>query len=1026
MWKSHPKIDALPTHTPKRRLRAVVGIFFWLANFPAFAAEHRGLVTFNGLPVPGVSVTATQGAKTFSMVTDAQGAYAFADLADGVWTIQLQMQTFSTVKQDVTVASGAPVAQWELKLLPLAEIKAETASAAPAAAAAPTATSANAKRSGRPPPNATNTPTGFQRADLNAASSSASASAAAETSPPSGDSLADQNIADVSQRAADGFLINGTSNNGASSPFAQNAAFGNNRRGPASLYNGNIGMILDNSTLDARTFSLTGQDTPRPAYTHLTGMANFGGPLNIPHLIRNGPNFFIAYQWMRNRNVATQTGLMPTVAERNGILPGLTIAPTQVNPQAAALLTYYPLPNFTGSSSFNYQIPVIGATHQDSMQARLNKTLGRKNQLSGVFALQSTRSDNPNLFGFLDTNSSLGINANANWRHSFTPRFFTNLGFRFSRQAVRITPFFENRLNVSEVAGITGNNQDPVNWGPPTLNFFNGITDLTDALPSFNRNQTAALSLDSLWNHGRHNISFGGDYRKQQFNILSQQDPRGNFTFTGAATGSAFGDFLAGVPDTSSIAFGNADKYLRASSYDAYLADDWRMSPSFTLNAGVRWEYWAPITELYGRLVNLDIASGFTAEVPVLASAPIGPLTGMRYPDSLLRPDKHAFQPRVGFSWRPFAASSTIVRGGYGVYYNTSIYQTIATQMAQQFPLSKSLTGNNAATRLTLADGFIGSPLITPNTFGIDPDFRVGYSQNWQVSMQRDLAGSLQLTATYLGTKGTRGVQEFLPNTYPVGAVNPCPTCPSGFAYMTSNGNSTREAEQIQLRRRLHNGFTATLQYTFAKAIDDAALGGRGTGTAVIAQNWLDLSAERGLSTFDQRHVLSVQGQYTTGMGLGGGTLVNGWRGALFKEWTVTTQITAASGLPLTPVFPVPVIGTGVTGPVRPDYTGASVYAAPSGLFLNPAAYTAPASGQWGNAGRDSITGPSQFGLNASLGRTFRMSDRTSLDLRVDATNALNHVTFPSWNTTVGNAQFGLPNQANAMRDVQTTLRLRF
>jgi hypothetical protein len=219
---------------------------------------------------------------------------------------------------------------------------------------------------------------------------------------------------------------------------------------------------------------------------------------------------------------------------------------------------------------------------------------------------------------------------------------------------------------------------------------------------------------------------------------------------------------------------------------------------------------------------------------------------------------------------------------------------------------------------------------------------------------------------------------------------------------------------------------TATLQYTFSKAIDDAALGGKGTGTPVIAQNWLNLSAERGLSTFDQRHVLTVQGQYTTGMGLGGGTLVNGWKGALFKEWTVTTQINAAGGLPLTPVFPVPVIGTGVTGPVRPDYTRASVYAAPSGLYLNPAAYKAPSTGQWGNAGRDSITGPSQFSLNASLGRTFRMSDRTSVDLRVDATNALNHVTFPSWNTTVGNAQFGLPNQANAMRNVQTTLRFRF
>ena len=113
--------------------------------------------------------------------------------------------------------------------------------------------------------------------------------------------------------------------------------------------------------------------------------------------------------------------------------------------------------------------------------------------------------------------------------------------------------------------------------------------------------------------------------------------------------------------------------------------------------------------------------------------------------------------------------------------------------------------------------------------------------------------------------------------------------------------------------------------------------------------------------------------------------------------------------MPLTPFYLRRVTGTGVTGRIRPEYTGAPLYAAPPGLFLNPAAYTAPPRAQWGNAGRDSITGPGQFSLNASLERTFRMSDRLSLDLRVDATNALNHVTFPSWNTTVGSAQFGLP-----------------
>ncbi len=277
---------------------------------------------------------------------------------------------------------------------------------------------------------------------------------------------------------------------------------------------------------------------------------------------------------------------------------------------------------------------------------------------------------------------------------------------------------------------------------------------------------------------------------------------------------------------------------------------------------------------------------------------------------------------------------------------------------------------------------------------------------------------------------------------------------------MTSGGNASREAGQIQLRRRLHNGLQASVQYTFAKAIDDDALvggsgasgpttgqgagnpgpggspagsaasgaraaGAAGAGQAAIAQNWLNLAAERSLSNFDQRHAVSFQLQYTTGMGVRGGTLLNGWRGALFKQWTFMTQINAGTGLPLTPVYPAPPGGAGVNGTVRPQYTGASLYTA-EGRFLNPSAFTAPPAGQWGNAGRNSITGPAQFAANAALARTFQLNDRFSLDVRFDSTNALNHVTFPSWNTVVGNAQFGLPVTANAMRVIQTNVRVRF
>jgi hypothetical protein len=643
----------------------------------------------------------------------------------------------------------------------------------------------------------------------------------------------------------------------------------------------------------------------------------------------------------------------------------------------------------------------------------------------------------------------------------------------------QVRPYFANRSNISGQAGITGNDQSPTNWGPPTLIFSSGIASLSDGQSSFDRNETNAVASSILWNHGHHNVTLGGDFRRQEFNYLSQQDPRGTFTFTGIATGASdFADFLKGIPDTSSIAFGNADKYFRQSVYDAYLTDDWRLRPELTINTGIRWEYGAPITELHGRLVNLDIAPGFSAVAPVLGSNPTGALTGERYPASLLRPDRRGIEPRVALSWRPIPGSSVVVRGGYGVYDDTSVYQRTALQMAQQSPLSTSLSvQNSAACPQTLASGFNPCSSTTSNTFAVDPNFRVGYAQTWQLAVQSDLPGALQLTATYLGIKGTRGVQEYLPNTYPAGTTNPCPACPVGFVFRTSNGNSTREAGSLQLRRRLRSGFTATLQYTYSKSIDDdSVLGGQGpvattsttttgngattgaatgatagattgatTGaassspqTAAIAQNWLNLSAERGLSTFDQRNLVNAQIQYTTGVGLGGGSLLSGWRGKVLKRWTMLGQIAAGSGLPETPVYLAAVTGTGVTGSVRPKVTGASVYDAPAGFHLNAAAYTAPLTGEWGDARRNSITGPSTFTFNASLARTFRLKDRYSLDLRVDSTNLLNHVVFTSWNTTLNPAAnpgsslastsplFGLPAAANTMRSLQTTMRLRF
>jgi len=1121
------------------------------------AAEHHGTVKSAGLPLPGGTVTMSQGDKKLVTTTDERGAYSFADLADGVWNLEIEMFGFAKIARDIAIAPNAPSPEWELKQLPLAVLKQELAprpeptqeAAAAATGGAPPgfrrfanrpdlpgrgaaqqAGGQNPAAGGRPSlaqtvPAGGGGRNGFQRLGLNAAADSAAANGDAEAANSDGFATADLN-----QNAGAALIVNGSVSSGLDAPqrndwfgfgpgglqglgfgpggpgapggpggpalaLAQGGgpgpggpgsggpggfggpggpggfgggrggfggpggrggrdgnfrgrdpnAFGNGRRNRRAQYNGNLAFSLDNSALDAKPFSLTGQDTPKAAYAHFRSTGTFGGPLKIPHLLNGQKTFFnINYQLSRSRNASIATGLVPTEAERAGDFSGTlnpltgqpvvlpftnNIIPTpQISSQAQALLSLYPLPNFTGSNRYNYQVPLTGIGNQSNVNARITQTINAKNQVNGNFAYQQNDTTNSNLFGFVDSASSTGYNTGVQWTYHFTTRLISNLSYRFSRSATQSVPYFANHTNVALQAGIMGTDPAPLFWGPPALSFSSGFSGLSDGNYALNHNTTNQIGESLLWVRDKHNLTFGADFRKLDFNQLSQQNPRGSFHFAGGSTGFDFADFLLGHPDTISFAWGNADKYFRASWVDTFVTDDWRVNSRLSLNIGVRWDFQGPVTELYNRLVNLAIGPNFTSETPVCAVAASGctPAGQAGYPSSLVRPNYYEIQPRVGLAWRPFQKNSTVIRAGYGIYYNTSVYQPLANQMAQQYPLSHSATQQNQQ-GCTLATAFT-DPCLTQNqpTFGLDPNFQIGYLHYWQVSVQHNLPGSLVATLTYNGSKGLHQVQQFLPNSVAPGAT--ASPYPSGYIYETSNGSSIYNAGSAQLQRRLRSGVSFGGVYTFSKAIDNAqGIGGRGGAGNALAQNWLDLAAERSVSSFNRTHTLNVNVQFSTGQGVNGGALVSGWKGALAKDWTFTTAIQVASGLPLTPVVLNRVAtGTGITGTVRADVTGLPVYAAPGGFFLNPTAFVAPPAGEWGNAGRNIITGPALFSLNASAGRVFRLGERRSIDLRFDAANALNHVNFNSWNTTVGSAQFGLPTSSGAQRALQATLRVRF
>jgi hypothetical protein len=291
--------------------------------------------------------------------------------------------------------------------------------------------------------------------------------------------------------------------------------------------------------------------------------------------------------------------------------------------------------------------------------------------------------------------------------------------------------------------------------------------------------------------------------------------------------------------------------------------------------------------------------------------------------------------------------------------------------------------------------------------------------------IQQNVTPSTFMSITYAGVKGTDLPQLFVPNTYPNGAIGVPVGLPTGYKYETTGGNSSYQAGTVSVQRRLRNGIGANMSYTFSKLLDDAVLGGRGQGSAVLAQNWLDLSAERGLDSTNRTHTLSGGLQLSSGHGLHAAALLRGWKAHLLKDWTVLTNITVASGAPETPILTSTTRGTGITGQIRPELVG-PLYPATAGYNFNIDAFADPPAGYWGDAGRGIISGPMQFSMNGSASRTFRIAERKNLDIRFDATNLLNHVMYTGYDVTFGTAQFGLPTGISATRTFNMTARFHF
>jgi hypothetical protein len=298
------------------------------------------------------------------------------------------------------------------------------------------------------------------------------------------------------------------------------------------------------------------------------------------------------------------------------------------------------------------------------------------------------------------------------------------------------------------------------------------------------------------------------------------------------------------------------------------------------------------------------------------------------------------------------------------------------------------------------------------------------YTQTWNFGLQRDMPNQLVMQITYTGAKGTRLDVQIDPNQASPGpAATAFQRLPiayaNGFTYDEPVGNSILHQGQFQLNRRMRNNLAFQLSYTLSKAIDDSTILG-----SPIAENPLNIAAERALSTNDHRHTVAFTWTFQSPVDGRKGFLANkGFLTKALKDWTFNNTTQFQTGRPFTATVQGDIAGVGNTVNQRANATGLPVNSG-SGYF-NLAAFAIPASGTFGNAGRDTITGPNQFTMNLNFSRTITLKERKSLEIQFNVNNVLNHVNISSFGTTVGSLTYGLPTAAGAMRSATATIRFR-
>ena len=808
-------------------------------------------------------------------------------------------------------------------------------------------------------------------------------------------------------------------------------------RSGTSEYHGELFEFFRNNALDARNFfnpvlTSTGAPNPQAAFKRNDFGASFGGPIK-----KNKVFFFLAYEGLRQHQSLTVTSnRVPSQNERAAVTKQVI----------QKIITIIPAANLVGSgnpadpATFNaFTGGALANVSLNQGSADLDVELSSKNRIHAYYVVQKDLRQEPtaggaigaNLPGFGDTRDGLRHLATLSEDHFFGPSLTNTIRLGFNRIHLTFTP---NALLDPAAFSIAMPAGAPVASGLPFFNIGGALGFAGPTQEPQGRGDTTAVLNDTLsWLRGRHTFAFGGEIRRAYNNNIALNI--GSFTFnqtgSGATLQTAMQNFLNDSASVFTVQLGSGNDKILQPSYDAFAQDSFKWKPNFTINFGLRYAWNSSPSEAAGRFTQFDPATGTLVQ------------TSQPY-----HTNNKNFQPRVGFAWDPFKDGKTSVRAAYAILTQDPT-TNIVVGLSANPPFAIPISISSGSIAVENPGNSLGATSLGPAA--INQNFNDMYSQDWNLTVERQLTSSTGLSIAYVGMKAThlqlnQNINQPLVTNGIYGSTRPFPTLPAtspvlpsqcaaprpacslgNINQVNSNGNSNYNALWVTLNKHFSHGLQFLSSYTFSKSLDYNSLS---TGETYILQDANNPRGDYGPSEFDVRHRFVLSGFYQ--LPFKANRLIAGWE--------VGSVVQAQTGNPLNPTV---AINPGVSLTVRPDVTGPiHVTGDPAGWFGTSAqfaaAFATPCVGTTchpGSLSRDAITGPGFVNTDFSVIKNTKLTEKFNVQFRAEMFDLFNHpnfgnpgLTFTPTSTTFGkitSTRFPTGDFGSA-RQIQFALKLLF